>query len=90
MHGTAPRDYVICADYSSAEHIGGASEEPVPSPLVTAPAALQSSPLTLTQVLGRREAAPTVRSSIPPARIPLPPRSYLLRPALLTPHLQPD
>ena len=61
----------------------------VPSPLVTAPAALQSSPLTLTQVLGRREAGPTVRSSIPPALIPLPPRSYPLRPALLTPHLPP-
>ena len=61
----------------------------VPSPLVMAPAALQSSPLTLTQVLGRREAGPTVRSSIPPALIPLPPRSYPLRPALLTPHLPP-
>ena len=61
----------------------------VPSPLVMAPAALQSSPLTLTQVLGRREAGPMVRSSIPPALIPLPPRSYPLRPALLTPHLPP-
>ena len=62
----------------------------VTSRLVMAPAALCEFPPDPFQVLGRREAGPTVRSSIPPVHIPLPPRAYPLRLALLTPHLRPD
>ena len=60
----------------------------VPSPLVTALAAL-SSPLPLSlQVLGRWQASRMVRPSIPPARIPHPPHSHplCLAPVRASPH----